>query len=263
MSVSSIDPIAFEIGPLVFRWYALAYVVGLLAGWWHVIVLVKTGRVHFPLKVVDDLFLFIVLGIIVGGRLGYVALYHWSYYVLEPLEILAVWNGGMSFHGALLGVVAALFFVASRNHVPVLSLGDAVAPIVPLGLMFGRLANFANGELYGRASDVSWSLIFPRGGQIMRHPSQLYEALLEGLLLLILMLWLTYVMNAHKRVGFLTGVFLAGYGCARVFAEFYREPDVQIGYVLGFATLGQILSLPLIIAGLLLVVKSKVSSYRG
>ena len=142
-----------------------------------------------------------------GGRLGYVFFYQWNYYLVEPLQILAVWRGGMSFHGALIGVGVALLMVARRNQIAVAELADAIAPMVPLGLMFGRLANFVNGELYGRKSDVYWSLSFPRGGEITRHPSQLYEALLEGFLLLLLMVWLTYVRTAHKRVGFLTGAF--------------------------------------------------------
>ncbi len=263
MTFPSIDPVAFQIGPVIVRWYALAYVAGLLAGWQHAAYLIKTGRVHFQMRVLDDLFLWVLIGIIFGGRLGYVVFYQWNYYLVEPLQILAVWRGGMSFHGALIGVGVALLMVARRNQIAVAELADAIAPMVPLGLMFGRLANFVNGELYGRKSDVYWSLSFPRGGEVTRHPSQLYEALLEGFLLLLLMVWLTYVINAHKRVGFVTGAFLVGYGCARIAAECFREPDQQLGFFLGVATLGQLLSFPMILLGLFFVWNSKIRDGRA
>lgn len=263
MTFPSIDPVAFQIGPIIVRWYALAYVAGLLAGWQHAVYLIKTGRVRLEMKIMDDLFLWVVVGIILGGRLGYVLFYQSAYYLVEPLQILAVWKGGMSFHGALIGVAGALFMVARRNQISMVVLSDAIAPMAPLGLMFGRFANFVNGELFGRESDVQWSFSFPLGGGVYRHPSQLYEALLEGLLLLLVMLWLTYAMNAHRKVGLLTGSFLVGYGCARIFAECFREPDHQIGFLFGVATLGQLLSFPMLLVGLFFVRSSMIRDGDG
>ncbi len=263
MTFPTIDPVAFEFGPLVVRWYALAYVAGIVAGWRHAVHLVRSGRVVIPLKAIDDLFFWVLLGIIIGGRLGYVVFYQGPYYLVDPLKIFAVWEGGMSFHGALMGVGIAVAMVARRNKVRVGALADSIAPMAPLGLMFGRLANFINGELYGRVSEVYWSLPFSRGGHINRHPSQLYEAFLEGFLLLLIMLWFTYVRDTHKRVGCLTGIFLIGYGCARIFAEFFREPDEQIGLFLEVATLGQILSVPILIVGVFFVQSSRVTAGRA
>ena len=253
MTFPTIDPVAFEFGPVVVRWYALAYVAGLIAGWQHAAHLIRSGRVSIQMKVIDDLFLWVLVGIILGGRIGYVIFYQGAYYLAEPLKIFAVWQGGMSFHGALIGVGIAVAMVARRNKIKIAALADSVAPMAPLGLMFGRLANFINGELYGRASEVYWSLSFPRGGDVNRHPSQLYEAFLEGFLLLLIMLWFTYRRNAHERIGWLTGIFLVGYGCARIFVEFFREPDEQIGLVVGVATLGQLLSVPIVVLGVFFI----------
>ena len=263
MTFPAIDPVAFELGPVVVRWYALAYVVGVLAGWQHAVHLIRSGRVVIPPKAIDDLFLWVLLGIILGGSLGYVVFYQGVYYLGEPLKIFAVWEGGMSFHGALIGVGIAVAIVAHRNNIKVAALADSIAPMAPLGLMLGRLANFINGELYGRVSEVYWSLTFSRGGDVNRHPSQLYEAFLEGFLLLLIMLWFTYVGNTHKKVGCLTGIFLIGYGCARIFAEFFREPDQQIGLFLEVATLGQILSIPIIVLGVVFVQTAKVRDGRA
>jgi len=262
MAFPTIDPVAFEFGPFVVRWYALAYVAGVIAGWQHASHLIRSGRVAIPLKAIDDLFLWALAGIILGGRLGYVVFYQGAYYLVEPLQIFAVWKGGMSFHGALIGVGIAVAIVARRHNIKLAALADSIAPMAPLGLMFGRLANFINGELYGRASEVFWSLPFARGGDVNRHPSQLYEAFLEGFLLLVMMLWFTYMRNAHNRVGCLTGIFLIGYGCARIFAEFFREPDEQIGLVLEVATLGQLLSVPIVILGVVFVKSSKLARDR-
>ena len=263
MTFPEIDPVAFELGPFVVRWYALAYVAGVLAGWQHAAYLIRSGRVVIPLKAIDDLFLWALLGIVLGGRLGYVIFYQGAYYLGEPLKILAVWEGGMSFHGAMIGVGIAVAMVAHRNNIQVGALADSIAPMAPLGLMLGRLANFINGELYGRVSEVYWSLPFSRGGDVNRHPSQLYEAFLEGFLLLLIMLWFTYVGNTRKKVGCLTGIFLIGYGCARIFAECFREPDQQIGLFFGVATLGQILSVPVIVLGVVFVQNSKVRDGRA
>ena len=263
MTFPTIDPVAFEFGPFVVRWYALAYVVGVVAGWQHALHLIRSGRISIPLKAIDDLFLWALAGIVLGGRLGYIIFYQGAYYLSEPLKVFAVWEGGMSFHGALIGVGIALAMVAHRNNIKMAALADSIAPMAPFGLMLGRFANFINGELYGRVSGAYWSFPFSRGGAVNRHPSQLYEAFLEGFLLLLIMLWFTYRRKSYRRHGCLTGIFLTGYGCARIFAEFFREPDAQIGLVWGIVTLGQLLSIPIIVLGVFFIQKSKMENSRG
>ena len=252
----AIDPVAIQIGPLAVRWYALAYVMGLVAGWQYVRRLVEAQRIELSVEMVDDLLLWIMLGVILGGRLGYALFYQFGYYIKEPLEIFAVWRGGMSFHGGLIGVVLAIVFFARRRGIQVLSVADAVAPAFPFGLMLGRISNFINGELYGRITEMPWGMIFPRGGDVPRHPSQLYEAVLEGGLLLALMLWLVHMRNAHRRSGLLSGIFLVGYAFARVTSELFREPDSHIGFLWSGVTMGQTLSIPLAALGLWLIARS-------
>lgn len=252
----AIDPVAVQIGPLAVRWYALAYVMGLVAGWQYVRRLAGTQRIELSIEMVDDLLLWIMLGVILGGRLGYALFYQFGYYIKEPLEIFAVWRGGMSFHGGLIGVVLAIVFFARRRGIQVLSVADAVAPAVPFGLMLGRISNFVNGELYGRITEMPWGMIFPRGGDVLRHPSQLYEAVLEGGLLFALMLWLVHMRNAHRRPGLLSGTFLVGYAFARATGELFREPDSHIGFLWPGVTMGQTLSIPMAALGLLLIARS-------
>ena len=197
----AIDPIAIQVGPVAIRWYALAYVVGLIAGWRYVRYLVQTHPIRFNTEMVDDLLVWIMVGVVVGGRFGYVLFYQFYYFAENPLAILAVWQGGMSFHGGLIGVILALGLFAHRRRVNILSVTDAVAPAFPFGLMLGRISNFINGELYGRVADVPWAIVFPLGGDKARHPSQLYEAALEGILLLGIMLFLVHAGSAHRRPG--------------------------------------------------------------
>lgn len=262
------------------RWYALAYIAGILVGWWLAArALRNTGlwRADTPPmspKQLEDLVTWVILGIILGGRLGFVLFYQPAYYLSNPAEILMIWQGGMSFHGGMLGVALAGLVFARRVGAPVLSVADIMALATPPGLFFGRLANFVNAELWGRPSDAPWAVIFPGAsaqdcGQALdqlcaRHPSQLYEAALEGLVLGGVLLWLALRRGALKSPGQLTGYFLAGYGCARFFVEFFRQPDAQfvsLGNPLGLAfqvqgyglTMGQILSLPMILIGLALI----------
>jgi phosphatidylglycerol:prolipoprotein diacylglycerol transferase len=247
------NPILVSIGPFAIRWYALAYIVGILLGWAYARAIIRNER-NFggpaPLKVedLDDFIVWVTLGIIIGGRTGYVLFYNLPHFIEQPLEIVQVWTGGMSFHGGFLGCVVAVVWFARRRGVPILSLGDVTCAVAPTGLLLGRLANFVNGELWGRVTDVPWAMIFPRGGPFPRHPSQLYEAGLEGLVLLIL-LGLMVRAGALRRPGLIVGAFAANYALMRTFCEFFREPDAQVGFLRGGATMGMLLSVPLFVAG--------------
>jgi phosphatidylglycerol:prolipoprotein diacylglycerol transferase len=248
-----IDPVAIQIGPLAIRWYALAYVAGILLGWRYAIWLTRRLG-HVARDQLDDLVVWATLGIIIGGRLGYVAFYKPRYFLENPGEIVAVWQGGMSFHGGLLGVAVALLLFAKRRRIALLPLADLIACAAPIGLFFGRLANFINGELYGRPSNVPWAIVFPNGGPFTRHPSQLYEALLEGPVLLFILYIATQRPEVRARPGVLAGVFLMGYATARSIAEVFRAPDAFIGFLPGGVTMGQALSAPLLLFGALLIV---------
>ena len=249
----TIDPVLVEIGPVAIRWYALAYVVGLVLGWQYIRLLARRDILALTPRQVDDLLVWCTVAIVIGGRLGYVLFYQPGYYFSHPIEIPVIWRGGMSFHGGMLGMIAALVLFSRRSQMPLLRLADAVAVAAPIGLFFGRLANFVNGELYGRASDVSWAMVFPGGGDAPRHPSQLYEAVLEGLILFALLCVLTFAFKAWRRPGMLTGVFLAGYGIARIIVELFREPDAFLGFLFSGITMGQILSLPMLLLGIALI----------
>lgn len=258
-----ISPEIFSIGPFAVRWYALAYIVGLLAGLYYLHRLSAfAGQRNFDAPPIsrnqaNDLLLWATFGIILGGRLGYVLFYQTGYFLADPLQIFAVWNGGMSFHGGFLGVVVAVIWFTSRRDLSLLKLGDLLACVAPIGLFLGRIANFINGELFGNPTNVAWAFIFPRGGNMPRHPSQLYEAALEGLLLFLALGALYRFTSLPKRPGTITGLFFAGYGCARFFVEFFREPDTQLGYLWGGATMGQLLSLPMIAAGIAFIAVAK------
>lgn len=253
-----IDPIAIRIGPLGIRWYALAYLAGLLIGWRMMVRQVRLpGTVAMTRTQVDDFLVWAILGVILGGRLGYVIFYNPSQYLQDPLEIPQIWLGGMSFHGGLAGVAIAMAWFARRNNLPVLSLTDVAASVAPVGILFGRLANFVNGELWGRPTDAAWAVVFPGGGPEPRHPSQLYEAVLEGLLLLILVQWLYRSEAVRRRPGMVAGVFLAGYGAARLFVELFREPDAHIGFLAAGSTMGQWLTVPVVVLGIYLIGRAR------
>ena len=250
----AINPVLISIGPLAVRWYALAYIVGIVAGWFYARAVIVSQRLWggpapFNLVDFDDFVIWVTLGIILGGRAGYVLFYNLSHFAAHPLEILELWNGGMSFHGGVLGCIVATVLFALRRNVPMLSLGDVTTAVAPIGLFLGRIANFINGELWGRPTDVPWAMVFPHGGPIPRHPSQLYEATLEGLVLLVV-LGLLVRMGALKRPGVVTGVFFLGYGLARIVCELFREPDAQLGFLWGGLTMGMLLCIPLILAGI-------------
>ncbi len=253
----AIDPVLIHLGPLAIRWYALAYIAGLLLGWQLARTLVARPKLWggtSPMQPadLDDALFWATLGVILGGRLGYVLFYNPQFFLAHPEEIIAVWKGGMSFHGGLAGTLLALVLFARSRGIVTLSLLDVASVVAPIGLFFGRLANFINSELWGRPADVPWAVIFPNGGDIPRHPSQLYEAGLEGVLLFLVML-VAVRMGALKRPGLAAGIFAIGYGLARITGEFFREPDVQLGYLAFGTTMGMWLSVPVVLAGVALV----------
>lgn len=253
----NIDPVAVHLGPLVVRWYSLAYIAGILLGW--LVVAREHARRPIPnlsKEALDDMITWAVIGIVAGGRLGYVLFYKPGHYLANPHEILVLWEGGMSFHGGLIGVITAFILFARRHRVRFFHLIDIIACATPIGLFFGRLANFINGELYGRPTDAAVGMVFPRGGDLPRHPSQLYEAAMEGVILFCVLMWLLKKTNARDKPGMLGGAFIAGYGIARSIAEFFREPDEFLGYLLGFITMGQLLCLPMIAYGVYLIMRS-------
>ncbi len=256
LTFPDIDPVALALGPIEIRWYALAYLAGFLLGWRYVVHLAALDGLASRLTkaVIDDFLPWMILGVILGGRIGYILFYKFEMYMSDPAEILRIWHGGMSFHGGAAGAIVAMVIYAAKHKLPLLKLTDYVCCAVPIGLFFGRVANFVNGELFGRKADVPWAFVFPAGGPEPRHPSQLYEALLEGAVLFIVLVLLARHDNIRMREGFLSGVFLCGYAVARSFVELWREPDTHIGYIAGFLTMGQILCLPMLAGGLFLIV---------
>ena len=238
------------LGPFALRWYALAYIVGLLLGWRYCVWLAKKPPVTVTTLQLDDFLVWAIVAVILGGRLGYILFYQPSQYFADPLTILQLWHGGMSFHGGCAGVIIALILFARRRKIQFLALCDIVTAAVPIGLFLGRLGNFVNGELYGRPTNVPWAMVFPTDpAEVPRHPSQLYEAGLEGIVLFVVLFVLMQIESVRRRRGLVTGMFLAGYALARIFAEFFREPDSFLGYFGMGTTMGQWLSLPMLIAG--------------
>jgi len=251
-----IDPVALTLGPLQIHWYALAYVVGFIVAWRlavHICKLDKDDPNYRPNTYdIDDYISWAILGVLLGGRLGYVLFYNLPTYLDNPSEALKVWHGGMSFHGGVIGVVTSLVLYSKIKKVPFWRLSDVAAAVTPIGFFLGRVANFINGELYGRVTDVSWGVVFPRGGDEPRHPSQLYEAATEGLLLFIILFALIHIPSLRRRAGTVSAFFMLGYGLFRFACEFYREPDVQLGFIVEQVTMGQILCVPMILAGVVI-----------
>jgi phosphatidylglycerol:prolipoprotein diacylglycerol transferase len=251
-----IDPILFEIGPFAIRWYALAYIFGLLLGWRYALWLNKRPPHAAYARDIDDFLVWATLGVVLGGRLGYVLFYKTDYYLENPLAALQVWRGGMSFHGGLLGVAVATLLFCRRRKIALLPFADLIACVAPIGLLLGRVANFVNTELVGRVTDVPWAMVFPGYGPEPRHPSQLYEAALEGIVLLVVVHLLWRVEAIRRRPGILSGAFLIGYACFRGIAELFRQPDAHIGFLLAGTTMGQWLSVPMAIVGAALIVRA-------
>jgi phosphatidylglycerol---prolipoprotein diacylglyceryl transferase len=261
-----IDPVALQIGPIAIKWYGLAYLTGLLFGWLYIRRLLQEPKLWandkppFSPQTVDDLLLYIAAGVVLGGRLGFVLFYEPAYYLANPQDIVAVWKGGMSFHGALVGCWLATWIFAHRTHVSAWSTMDLCTASVPIGLFFGRIANFINGELFGRPTGMPWGMVFPEARlhypdiePTPRHPSQLYEAALEGLVLFLVLRLLTHHFGALKRPGLVTGTFLTGYAIARSIAELFREPHYAHALNLGPLTVGIVYSIPMLLAGLAII----------
>ena len=276
-----IDPVLISIGPLGIHWYGLGYVVGILFAWWYSRKLASTPRLwandSAPMKPedLDDFVVWAAVGVVAGGRIGYILFYDFARYIANPLDMVAIWQGGMSFHGGLLGVTLAMILFARRRGIPTWSLFDVVAAGVPVGLGLVRVANFINAELWGRPTDVSWGVIFCNdrlrnlqtglcaAGDVPRHPSQLYEAGLEGIVLFLVLMWLVWGLKKLKTPGFVGGAFICGYGLSRIIVEFFRVPDAQIGYLLGgWLTMGMVLSLPMVLAGIWAMVTAKPATAR-
>jgi phosphatidylglycerol:prolipoprotein diacylglycerol transferase len=254
----AIDPVAVNIGPFPIRWYALAYIGGLGFGWLYARLLVRSdklwGNVPRPSgSAIDDLVLYCALAVVVGGRLGQVIFYEWSHYSAHPLEIFELWNGGMSFHGGLIAAVLAMWYVARQAKVSMLTIGDICGAVAPIGILLGRIANFIRPELWGRPTDVPWAMVFPDVDDLPRHPSQLYEGGLEGLLLFVVLLFFVRG-GAFKRPGLVAGIFCVGYGLARIVCEFFREPDPDLEQLAHGLTMGMVLSVPVILVGVGLIV---------
>jgi len=246
LTYHQIDPVIFRIGPLAVRWYGLMYLIGFAAAYFLICHLARLRKLELSKEKVSDLLFYGVLGVVLGGRLGYVLFYNPSQYLSHPLEIFAVWHGGMSFHGGLLGVVTAVVIFCYRRKLPMLMTGDVLVTAATIGLGLGRLGNFINAELWGRVTDLPWGMVFPGAGPLPRHPSQLYEATLEGGVL-FLILYLMHRCKVDTGVPFFS--FFLGYGVFRFLVEFVRQPDAQLGFLWGGATMGQLLSLPMIIFG--------------
>ncbi len=251
LTYPEINPVMISIGPLNIHWYGMMYLIGFLLGWW--LGTVRSKRFDSPVTAeqMSDLVFYIALGVVLGGRFGYVLFYNLPQYIDNPIDILKVWQGGMAFHGGLLGVLLAVWLYARYLGTTFFQLTDFIAPLVPLGLMIGRIGNFINAELWGRVSDLPWAMVFPNAGDLPRHPSQLYQAALEGLLLFIV-LWI--YSNKPRPTMAVSGLFLVGYGILRSFAELFREPDAHLGFIaFDWLTMGQLLSIPMIILGILLM----------
>jgi len=257
MEFPNIDPIAFSLGPFAVHWYALAYMAGFLLGWRYCLHLAGLDDGRPNREDIDDYLPWAIGGVILGGRLGYVLFYQWELYASQPLEILKLWHGGMSFHGGVIGVVLSLLIYARLKKINVFALADMAACAAPIGIFLGRITNFINGELYGRVTDVPWGVVFPGGGDQPRHPSQLYESMMEGLLLFFLLAVFARREKVRSHPGVLSGMFLVGYGAFRSISETYREPDENIGYLFDTMSMGQLLSIPMLLAGLILYIVAK------
>ena len=259
-----IDPVIVQVGPIAVRWYGLGYVVGILFAWWYGkrllanTTLWRNGQPPLKPDDLDDFILWAAVGIVLGGRIGYILFYDLARYIENPLAVFAVWEGGMSFHGGFLGTTIAMILFARSRGASAWSMFDVVAAGVPVGLGLVRIANFVNSELWGRVADVPWAFVFPNGGEVPRHPSQLYEAALEGLVLFVVLRLLTHGFMKLKSPGFVAGAFVTGYGLSRIAVEFFREPDAQLGYLFGgWLTMGMVLSVPMVLVGLWAMLRAR------
>lgn len=262
MIVHNFDSVFIDLGFFQIRWYSIAYIVGIILGWIYANRIIKKTLIKNNFTLIkpthfDDLVLYLILGIIVGGRLGYIFFYNYEYYTQNPYEILEIWKGGMSFHGGLLGVVFATFIFSKIKNINFFNLTDIIACVTPIGLFLGRIANFVNGELFGKVSDLPWAVIFPEAGNIGRHPSQIYEAILEGVFLFILINFFAIKKQLLFKTGYISILFLISYSILRIFSESFREPDQHMGYFFSYFSMGTILSFLTLIAGFLIILSIK------
>jgi len=259
MYIHNLNPIIFDFGILSLRWYSLAYLFGIVLGWWYgrkiVLSINKKNNKSYRIDLFDEYITYIIISIILGGRIGYIIFYNLSYFVANPLEIFFIWNGGMSFHGGLLGIIIATFYFSKKNNFDKLILLDIVACVAPIGIFLGRLANFINGELFGKPTDLPWGVIFPKIDELSRHPSQIYEAFLEGTLLFIILN--TFINRSKYTKGKCAALFLIFYSVFRIISEIFREPDLQVGYILNYISMGSLLSLFMMFAGIIMYLKIK------
>ena len=251
MYIHNLDPVLLDFGFIAIRWYSLAYIFGIVIGWWLGKIIVKNFLLNvdfkFDVKEFDDLITYLIISIIVGGRLGYVLFYNFEYYISNPAEIIKVWEGGMSFHGALIGIIIGTHLFSTRKNIPTFFFLDVIACVSPIGILFGRIANFINGELYGRTTEASIGMYFPNAGDnVLRHPSQLYEALFEG----IILYYVINSFNKHNKLGFNSGTYVFGYGFVRFFIEYFREPDAHLGFILFDLSMGQLLCIAMMLSGI-------------
>jgi phosphatidylglycerol:prolipoprotein diacylglycerol transferase len=252
-----VDPVIFCVGNFCVRWYSIAYIIGIVAGWYLIKYFNKKVNLFNPKEIEDSAFCYIILGCILGGRFGYVVFYNPDYYVRHFLDIFKIWQGGMSFHGGMLGIIFSVYLLTKKYKIDFLRFLDFVSLSAPIGLFFGRIANFINQELYGRVTNSIFGVVFENAGNLPRHPSQLYEAFFEGAVLFALLFYMAKYKNALNKKGFLTGFAVAFYGIVRFFIEFFREPDEQIGYILKYFTMGQLLCVPMVIIGIFLLIKGE------
>tara|TARA_X000001036_G_scaffold425965_1_gene452808 strand:- start:811 stop:1593 length:783 start_codon:yes stop_codon:yes gene_type:complete len=255
MYTHNLDPILFDFGFLIIRWYSLAYILGILIGWWlgKRIILQKFQNFNFDIEEFDNLVTYIIIAMLLGGRIGYVLFYNFEYYLSNPFNILKIWQGGMSFHGALIGIILGTYWFSIKKNISTFFLLDIISFVAPIGIFFGRIANFVNGELVGKTTDVFWGVIFPNIDNNIRHPSQLYEAFFEGLILFIIMNLILFKKN--YKTGSCSYMFLIFYGIFRIFSEFFREPDLQVGYLFNLISMGMLLSFLMVLAGIIIFLK--------
>ena len=259
MIVHNLNPVFIDLGFFQIKWYSIAYIIGIILSWIYALKIIEKKEVtendHDKIKSSDfnDLIIYLILGIIIGGRLGYVFFYNLEYYIQNSFEILKLWQGGMSFHGGLLGVTVAIFIFAKNKNTSFFKYSDVIACVAPIGLFLGRIANFINGELFGKISTLPWAVIFPNGGNIARHPSQIYEAILEGVVLFILINFLALKKRLIIKTGYISSFFLISYSILRIFSENFREPDQHIGYLFNYFSMGTLLSFLTLIAGFLII----------
>ncbi len=257
MFTHNLDPILFNFGLITIRWYSLAYIFGILVGWWYGRMILKNQILNFyksiNLSLFDDLITYLIISIILGGRVGYVIFYNIEYYTQNPLDILKVWEGGMSFHGAMLGIIIGTYIFSKKQNLKTFIFLDIIACVAPIGIFLGRVANFINGELVGKTTNMFWGVIFPKIDNLTRHPSQLYQAFLEGIVLFIILRIVLF--KKSYKIGDCSSMFLIFYGIFRIFSEIFREPDIQLGYIFSFVSMGMLLSIFMIVGGIIILFK--------